>query len=97
MKTLSQYINEVQNKYFTEDEIGKIMDDMWDKNGQFYKFLKDKVDSLSAGDINNYFDQCLDDDRCLAELATYIEKIIGRNNFDLKQVKYFVRTNDLKG
>lgn len=96
MKSLSQYINEVQNKYFTEDEIGKIMDDMWDKNGQFYKFLKDKVDSLSAGDINSYFDQCLDD-RCLAELATYIEKIIGRNNFDLKQVKYFVKTNDLKG
>ena len=97
MKSLNNYINESQDKYFTQQEIGKITKDMWDKNGQFYKFVKDKVDSLSAGDINDYLDQCLDDDRCTAEFATYIEMIIGRHNFSLEQVQKFINTNDLKG
>ena len=73
------------------------MEDMWDKNGKFYKFIKDKVDSLSATNINNYLDQCLDDDRCTTEFAEYISMVIGRHNFDLKQVKNFINTNDLKG
>jgi len=97
MKSLMQYINESQDKYFTEEEKGKIMKDMWDKNGQFYKFVKDKIDSLSAADINDYIDQCLDDDRCTAEFAAYIEMVIGRHNFSLEQVQKFINTEDLKG
>jgi len=97
MKDIKQYINEELNKYFTEEEKGKILKDMWDKNGQFYKFVKDKVDSLKAADINNYLDQCLDDDRCAAEFAEYIAMVIGRHNFDLKQVQKFMSTEDLKG
>lgn len=96
-KDFQQSFNESQNKYFTEQEKGKIMKDMWDKDGEFYKFIKDKVDSLAAGDINNYLDQCLDDDRCTAEFAAYIEMVIGRHNFSLEQVQKFINTNDLKG
>ena len=91
MKSLNNYIYESQDKYFTQQEIDKITKDMWDKNGQFYKFIKDKVDSLSKEDINDYFDQCLDDDRCTAEMASYIEMIIGRNNFNLEQVQKFIK------
>ena len=97
MLTLKEYINESQDKYFTEQEKGKIMKDMWDKNGQFYKFVKDKVDSLSKEDINDYLDQCLDDDRCTAEFASYIEMIIGRHNYSLEQVQQFINTEYLKG
>ena len=97
MKALNKYINESQDKYFSQQEIGEIMKDMWAKNGQFYKFVKDKVDSLSAADINDYLDQCLDDDRCAAEFAAYIEMIIGRHNFSLEQVQKFINTEDLKG
>ena len=107
MKNLKQYISESQDKYsftlsetkmlyFTEQEKGKILKDMWDKNGQFYKFVKDKVDSLSAVDINDYLDQCLDDDRCLSEFAAYISMVIGRHNFSLEQVKKFMNTENLK-
>ena len=97
MKDIKQFINEELNKYFTQQEIGKIMKDMWDKNGQFYEFVKDKVDSLSAEDINDYLDQCLDDDRCTAEVASYIAEVIGRNNFSIEQVQKFINTEDLKG
>lgn len=97
MLSLKEYINESLNKYFTEEEKGKILKDMWDKNGKFYKFLKDKVDSLSAVNINQYFDDLLDDDRMLPEFASYIESIIGRNNFSLEQVKKFINTEDLQG
>ncbi len=97
MKDIKQFINESQNVYFTEEEKGKIMKDMWDKNGIFYKFVKDKIDSLKAADINDYLDQCLDDDRCTAEFAAYIEMVIGRHNFSLEQVQKFINTNDLKG
>ena len=90
MKSLNNYINESQDKYFSEQEKGKIMKDMWNKNGLFYKFMKDKVESLHENDINDYFDQCLDDDRCAAEMASYIEMVIGRNNFSLEQVKKFI-------
>ena len=91
MKGIKQFISEELNKYFTQQEIGKITKDMWDKNGQFYKFVKDKVDSLSKEDINDYLDQCLDDDRCTAEFAAYIEMIIGRHNFNLEQVQKFIK------
>jgi len=97
MKDIKQFINEELNKYFTEEEKGKILKDMWDKDGQFYEFIKDKVDSLKAADINDYLDQCLDDDRCTAEFAAYIEMVIGRHNFTLEQVQKFINTNDLKG
>ena len=97
MKDIKQFINEELNKYFTQQEIGKIMKDMWDKNGQFYEFVKDKVDSLSAEDINDYLDQCLDDDRCTAEFASCIADVIGRNNFSIEQVQKFINTEDLKG
>lgn len=98
MKHLQEYIIESSSdKFFTEEEKGKILHDMWDKNGQFYKFLKDKVDSLSAININQYFDDLSDDDRMLPEFASYIESVIGRNNFSLKQVKRFINTEDLKG
>ena len=97
MKSINQYISESQDKYFTEEEKGKIMKDMWDKNGKFYEFVKDKVDSLSSKDINDYLDQCLDDDRCTAEFAEYIAMVIGRHNFNLKQVQKFISTEDLKG
>lgn len=97
MKDIKQFINESQNIYFSEQEKGKILKDMWDKNGQFYKFLKDKVDSLIAADINDYLDQCLDDERCTAEFAAYIEMVIGRHNFSLEQVRKFINTEDLKG
>lgn len=41
MKHLQEYIIESSSdKFFTEEEKGKILHDMWDKNGQFYKFLK---------------------------------------------------------
>lgn len=97
MKQINEYLYETINQYFSENEKTKIMKDMWDKNGQFYKFVKDKVDSLSKEDINDYLDQCLDDDRCAAEFAEYIAMVIGRHNFDLKQVMKFINTNDLKG
>lgn len=91
MKSLNNYINESQDKYFSEQEKGKIMKDIWNKNGLFYKFMKDKVESLRENDINDYFDQCLDDDRCATEMASYIEMIIGRNNFSLEQVQKFIK------
>lgn len=91
MISLNNYINESQDKYFSEQEKGKIMKDMWDKNGLFYKFMKDKVESLHENDINDYFDQCLDDDRCATEMSSYIEMVIGRNNFSLEQVQKFIK------
>ena len=97
MKSLNNYINESQDKYFTEEEKGKIMKDMWDKDGEFYKMLE-KIDvKCDAGNINKYFDDLLDDDRMLAGFAEYISKVIGRNNFSLDQVQKFINTNDLKG
>ena len=96
-KDFQQSFNESQDTYFSEQEKRKIMKDMWDKNGIFYKFVKDKVDSLKAADINDYLDQCLDDDRCTAEFAAYIEMVIGRHNFSLEQVQKFINTEDLKG
>lgn len=99
VKPLKEYIHENSNQFFSEEEKGKIMQDMWDKDGEFYKFVDDKIDKNApyCGAINNYLDQCADDDRCAAELASYIEKVIGRNNFSIEQVKRFVKTEDLKG
>ena len=99
MKGIKQFISEELNKYFTQQEIGKITKDMWDKNGQFYKFVKDKVDKKLGwkAAYNDYFDQCLDDDRCTAEFAEYIAMVIGRHNFSLEQVQKFISTEDLKG
>lgn len=89
---------ESQDKYFSEQEKGKIMKDMWDKDGLFYKFMKDKVDKFTNEEIVDYlYTQCLNDDRCAAEFASYIAKVIGRNNFSIKQVQNFINREDLKG
>ena len=98
MKDIKEYILESQDKFFSEQEKGKIMKDMCDKDGLFYKFMKDKVDHLTNEEIGDYlYNQCMEDDRCLAEFASYIGEIIGRDNFSLEQVKKFINTEDLKG
>lgn len=99
MMSLKQYIYENSNQYFSEEEKGKIMQDMWDKDGEFYKFVDDKIDKNApyCGAINAYIDQCGNDDRCTAEFASYIENVIGRKNFSIEQVKRFIKTEDLKG
>lgn len=91
MKSLNNYINESQDKYFSKQEIEKIKKDIDAKDGQFIEFVDDKVESLHENDINDYFDQCLDDDRCATEMASYIEMVIGRNNFSLEQVQKFIK------
>ena len=96
MKSIKQYISESQDKYFTEQEQGKIMKDIWNKNGKFYKMLKEIDIKADATNINQYFDDLLDDDRMLAGFAEYISKVIKRNNFSLEQVHKFVQTEDLK-
>lgn len=90
MISLNKYINESQDKYFSKQEIEKIKKDIEAKDGQFIEFIDDKVESLHENDINDYFDQCLDDDRCATEMASYIEMVIGRNNFSLEQVQKFI-------
>jgi len=93
MKSLNNYINEELNKDFSKQEIEKIKKDINTKDGQFIKFVNDKVDKNLGwkAAYNDYFDQCLDDDRCAAEMAAYIEMIIGRHNFTLEQVQKFIK------
>lgn len=93
MKSLNNYINESQEKYFSKQEIEKIKKDIEAKDGQFIEFIDDKVDKKLGwkAAYYDYFDQCLDDDRCAAEMASYIEMVIGRNNFSLEQVKKFIK------
>ena len=93
MKSLNNYINESQDKYFLKQEIEKIKKDIEAKDGQFIKFIDDKVDKKLGwkAAYYDYFDQCLDDDRCATEMASYIEMIIGRNNFSLEQVQKFIK------
>ena len=93
MKSIKNYINESQDKYFSKQEIEKkIKKDIDAKDGQFIEFVDDKVDKKLGwkAAYYDYFDQCLDDDRCAAEMASYIEMVIGRNNFSLEQVKKFI-------
>ena len=92
MKSLNNYINESQDKYFSKQEIEKIKKDIEAKDGQFIEFVDDKVDKKLGwkAAYYDYFDQCLDDDRCATEMASYIEMIIGRNNFSLEQVKKII-------
>lgn len=93
MKSLNNYINESQDKYFSKQEIEKIKKDIEAKDGQFIKFIDDKVDKKLGwkAAYYDYFDQCLDDDRCATEMASYIEMVIGRNNFSLEQVQKFIK------
>ena len=93
MKSLNNYINESQDKYFSKQEIEKIKKDIEAKGGQFIKFIDDKVDKKLGwkAAYYDYFDQCLDDDRCATEMSSYIEMIIGRNNFSLEQVQKFIK------
>ena len=93
MKSLNNYINEELNKDFSKQEIEKIKKDIDAKDGQFIKFVDDKVDKKLGwkAAYNDYFGQCLDDDRCAAEMAAYIEMIIGRHNFTLEQVQKFIK------
>ena len=97
MKSINQYITESQDKYFSEDEIGKIMKDTWDQNGKFYKLLKELDYKPINNDIEDFLEQCLDDDRVAAQFASYISDIIGRNNFSIEQVQKFIKTNDIVG
>lgn len=97
MKSISQYINESQDKYFSEDEIEKIMKDTWDKNGKFYKLLKELDYKPVNNDIKDFLEQCLDDDRVATQFASYISDIIGRDNFSIGQVQKFIKTNDIVG
>ena len=92
MLSLNKYINESQDKYFSPREIEKIKKDIDAKDGQFIEFVDDKVDKKLGWKATyyDYFDQCLDDDRCAAEMTSYIEMVIGRNNFSLEQVKKFI-------
>ena len=93
MKSIKNYINESQDKYFSKQEIEKIKKDIEAKDGQFIKFIDDKVDKKLGwkAAYYDYFDQCLDDDRCATEMASYIEMVIGRNNFSLEQVQKFIK------
>ena len=93
MKNLNTYINESQDKYFSKQEIEKIKKDIDAKDGQFIKFVDDKVNKKLGwkAAYYDYFDQCLDDDRCAAEMASYIGMIIDRNNFSLEQVQKFIK------
>ena len=93
MKSLNNYINESQDKYFSKQEIEKIKKDIDAKDGQFIEFVDDKVDKKLGwkAAYYDYFDQCLDDDRCATEMASYIEMVIGRNNFSLEQVQKFIK------
>ena len=97
MKSINQYITESQDKYFSEDEIGKIMKDTWDQNGKFYKLLKELDYKPINNDIEDFLEQCLDDDRVAAQFVSYISDIIGRNNFSIEQVQKFIKTNDIVG
>lgn len=93
MKSLNNYINESQDKYFSKQEIEKIKKDVDAKDGQFIEFVDDKVDKKLGwkAAYYDYFDQCLDDDRCATEMSSYIEMVIGRNNFNLEQVQKFIK------
>ena len=93
MKSIKNYINESQDKYFSKQEIEKIKKDIDAKDGQFIEFVDDKVDKKLGwkAAYYDYFDQCLDDDRCAAEISSYIEMVIGRNNFSLEQVQKFIK------
>ena len=93
-RSINKYLTESIDKYFAKQEIEKIKKDINAKEGQFIKFVDDKVDkNLSwKAACNDYFNQCLDDDRCAAEMAAYIEMIIGRHNFSLEQVQKFINT-----
>ena len=91
-RPINKYLIESIDKYFSKQEIAKIKKDIDAKDGQFIKFIDDKVDKKLGWKVAyyDYFDQCLDDDRCAAEMASYIEIIIRRNNFSLEQVKKFI-------
>lgn len=97
MKDIKQYISESHDKYFTQQEIGEIMKDTWDQDGKFYKLLKELDYKPINNDIEDFLEQCLDDDRVAAQFASYISDIIGRNNFSIEQVQKFIKTNDIVG
>ena len=92
-KPINKYLTESIDKYFSKQEIEKIKKDIEAKDGHFIEFIDDKVDKKLGwkAAYYDYFDQCLDDDRCATEMAYYIEMVIGRNNFCLEQVKKFIK------
>ena len=91
-RPINKYLTESIDKYFSKQEIAKIKKDIDAKDGQFIEFIDDKVDKKLGWKVAyyDYFDQCLDDDRCAAEMASYIEMVIGRDNFTLEQVRKFI-------
>ena len=92
-KPINKYLTESIDKYFSKQEIEKIKKDIDAKDGKFIEFIDDKVDKKLdwKAAYYDYFDQCLDDDRCATEMASYIEMVIGRNNFSLEQVQKFIK------
>ena len=92
-KPINKYLTESIDKYFSKQETEKIKKDIDAKDGKFIEFIDDKVDKKLdwKAAYYDYFDQCLDDDRCAAEMASYIEMVIGRNNFSLEQVQKFIK------
>ena len=92
-KPINKYLTESIDKYFSKQETEKIKKDIDAKDGKFIEFIDDKVDKKLdwKAAYYDYFDQCLDDDRCATEMASYIEMVIGRNNFSLEQVQKFIK------
>ena len=97
MKNLNDYIIETKTSYFSKQEINKIINDINAKDGLFIKFVDDKVNKNLGwkAAYNDYFEQCLDDDRCLAEMGAYVTMVIGRVNFDMDNVRQLIEKNIL--
>lgn len=96
MKSIKAYLTESKDIYFTKQEINEIKKDIKDKNGFFVQFMSDKVDNFNDEEIDDYlYNQCLNDDRCTAEFATYISELIHRHNFSLEQVIEFIDSEQL--
>lgn len=92
MKSIANYIAEKMFMKFSKSEIEQIKQDMKSNDGEFKSFIADKI----YGDTNNnkmyadYLQQCIDDDRCLAEFMNYISDVIGRNNFSVDDVRTLI-------
>ena len=92
MKSITNYITENLVMKFSESEIELIKQDMKSSHGKFKSFIADKVyDSTNTHKMYaDYLQQCIDDDRCLAEFMNYISELIGRSNFNMDEVRNLI-------